>query len=182
MILFRAQQSVQKCIDPSGFLEKSMGALLRGKEYHIAPASNNSSNYFLTSNYSQGLCLYMEFYTGLVLSTRGILCISPSFQFGVARVGNVPGNTSQYLHNTIYNDAQFFSSTFSKCGITTSGRSLSPYKISYRNSMGLPDVLNYFLYVMQEPLVVKLGNSYNISTTLFGRLFWICSICTESVT
>ena len=54
----------------------------------------------------------------------------------------------QYLHNTIHNDVLYFSSTLSKCGIAPSGRSLSPYKISYKNRMGLPDVFNYLLYIM----------------------------------
>ena len=46
----------------------------------------------------------------------------------------------QYLHNTVCNDILYFLSTLSKCGIAPSGRSLSPYKISYKNRTGLPDV------------------------------------------
>ena len=72
----------------------------------------------------------MDFHMGLAPSMRGILCISPSFQLGGARVGNAPGNTLQYLHNTEHNVVLYCSSIFSKCGIAPSGRSLSPYKIS----------------------------------------------------
>ena len=54
---------------------------------------------------------------GLVPSMRGISCISPSFQLGGACVGNAPGNTSWYLHNTVCNECLYFSSTLSKCGI-----------------------------------------------------------------
>ena len=124
----------------------------------------------------------MDFHTGLVPSTRGILCISPSFWLGGSRVGNIPGNTSWYLHNTIYNDALSFSSTFSKCQIAPSGRSLSPYNIFYRNNMGLPDVFNIFSYVMWEPLIVPLGNSYCTSIILLCRFFLIHFMCTKSVT
>ena len=136
-----------------------MGAPHRDENSHIVLAYNNSSNYFLISNYSWGLCVYIDFHTSSVPSSRGISCMSPSFCLGSARVGNVPGNTSQYVHNTICNNALFFSSTFSRWGITPSGRSLSPYNISYKNSMGLPDVFNYFSYVMWEPLMVPLFNS-----------------------
>ena len=49
---------MQKCSDPSGFLENSTGAPHGEEDGHIALASNNSSNcYFLISNYSWGLCL-----------------------------------------------------------------------------------------------------------------------------
>ena len=123
----------------------------------IAPDSNNSSNYFLISNYSWGLCLYIDFCTGSVPSSRGISCISPSFQLGGARVGSVPGNTSWYLHNAIHNNVLYFLSILSKCGIAPSGSSLSPYKISYKNRMGLPDVFNYLLYIILEPLIVLSG-------------------------
>ena len=68
----------------------------------IAPVFNNSSNYFLINNYSWGLCLYMDFRMGLAPSSRGISCISPSFQLGSAFVGSMPGNTSRYLHNTVH--------------------------------------------------------------------------------
>ena len=78
-----------------------MGAPHGEEDGHIAPASNNSSNYFLISNYSWGLCWYMDFHMGLAPSSRGISCISPSFQLGGACVGSVPGNTLQYLHNTM---------------------------------------------------------------------------------
>ena len=74
--------------------------------------------------------------------------MSPSFWLGGACVGNAPGNTLQYLYNTIRNDVLYFSSTFSKYGITPSRRSLSPYKIPYKNRMGLPEVSNYLSYVM----------------------------------
>ena len=97
-------------------------------------------------------------------------------------MGNLLGNTSRYLHNTVYNDVVFFSSTFSKFGIALSGRSLSPYNLVYRNNTGLPDVINYFSYIMWELLMVPLGNSYRASIILFGRSFWIRFMCTESVT
>ena len=74
--------------------------------------------------------------------------MSPSFKLGGAHIGNVPGNISQNLYNTIHNNALFFLSTFSKWGISRSGRSFSPYDISYRNNMGLTDVFNYLLYTM----------------------------------
>ena len=45
---------MQKHSDPSGFLANSTGAPHGEEDGHIAPASNNSSNYFLISNYSLG--------------------------------------------------------------------------------------------------------------------------------
>ena len=121
---------MQKCSEPSGFLANSMGAPQGEEDGCIALESNNSTNCFFIINHSLGLYQYMNFYTGWVPPSRGILYISPSFQLGSIHVGNVPGKTSQYLHNTIHNDALFFSSTFSKCGIAPSGRSLSPYNTS----------------------------------------------------
>ena len=144
---------MQKRSDPSGFLANSTGAPHGEEDGRIAPASNSSSNYFFISNYSWGLCLYMDFHTGSAPSSRGISCTSPSFQLGGARVGSVPGNMSRYLHNTIPNGVLYFSSTLSKCGIAPSGRSPSPYKISYKNKMGLPDVFNYLSYVILDPLM-----------------------------
>ena len=85
---------------------------------------------------------------GLALAMRGILCMSPRFQLGGARVGNALGNTLQYLHNTIHNIVPYCSLIFSKCGIAPSRRSLSPYKISCKNRTGLPDVFNYLSYIM----------------------------------
>ena len=109
---------MQKHSDPSGFLTNSTGAPHSEEDSYIAPAPNNSSNYFLISNYFWGLCQYMDFHTGLAPSPRGILCMSPSLQLGGAHVGNVLGNTSQYSHNTVCNDVLDFSSTLCKCGIT----------------------------------------------------------------
>ena len=43
---------MQKCSDPSGFLENCMGAPYSDQDGRIALASNNSSNYILISNYS----------------------------------------------------------------------------------------------------------------------------------
>ena len=43
---------MQKCSDPSGFLKNSIGAPYGDEDGCIAPASNNSSNYFLNSNSS----------------------------------------------------------------------------------------------------------------------------------
>ena len=139
---------MQKHSDPSGFLAKCMGNPHGDKDSHIVLASSNSSSYFLISNYSEGLCLYIDFLIGLVLSARGISCMSPSFHLGGVRIGNNPGNISRYLHNTIYNDMLFFLSIFSKYGIAPSGRSLSLYNISYRSNMGLLDIINYLPYVM----------------------------------
>ena len=85
---------MQKHSDPSGFLANSFGAPHGEEDGLIAPDSNNSSNYFLISNYSWGLYLYMDFRTGSAPSSRGSSCMSPSFQLGGARVGSVPGNTS----------------------------------------------------------------------------------------
>ena len=102
VVSLRARQSLQKCSDPSGFLENSTGAPNGKEDGHIAPASS-SSNYYLISNYSWGLCLYMDFRTGSAPSSRGISCTSTSFRLGGARMGSVPGNISQYLHNTICN-------------------------------------------------------------------------------
>ena len=124
----------------------------------------------------------MDFHTGSEPSSRGISCISPSFQLGSARVGSVSGNTSQYLHNTVRNDVLYFSSTLSKCGIAPSKRSPSPYKISYKNKMGLPNVFNYFLYIILDPLMDPSGNLYLTSITLAGRFFWFHVICSTSVT
>ena len=97
--------------------------------------------------------------------------MSPSFQLGGARVGSVPGNMTQYLHNTVCNNVLYFSSILSKCGIAPSGSSLSPYKISYKNRMGLPDVFNCLLYIILEPLIVLSGNSYLTNMMLVGRFF-----------
>ena len=124
----------------------------------------------------------MDFHMGLVPSSRGISCTSPSFWLGGACVGSVPGNTSWYLHNTVCNGVLYFSSTLSKCGIAPSGRSPSPYKISYKNKMGLPDVFNYLSYIILDPLMDPSGNSYLTSITLAGRFFWICIMCSTSVT
>ena len=173
---------MQKCSNLSGFLANSIGAPHGEEDSCIAPVSNNFSNYFLISNYSWGMCLYMDFCMGLAPSSRGISCISPSFLLGGARVGSVSGNTSQYLHNTICNNVLYFSSIFSKHGIAPSRRSLSPYKICYKNRMGLPDVFNCLLYIILEPLIVPSGNLYLTSIMLAGRLFWIHVICTKSVT
>ena len=129
---------MQKCADPSGFLANSMGAPHGDDNSHIAPVFSSSSNYFLISNYSWGLYLDMDFSTGLAPSSKGISCMSPSFQLGGAHVGNAPGNTMWYSHNIVCNDVLYFSSTFSKCGIAPFGRSLSPHKISYKNRTGLP--------------------------------------------
>ena len=86
-------------------------------------------------------------------------------------MGNAPGNTSRYLHNTLCNNIIYFSSTLSKCGITPSGRSLSPYKISYKNKTGLPDGFNYLSYIMWDPFMDPSGNLYHTSITLVGRFF-----------
>ena len=59
----------------------------------------------------------MDLRTGSVPFSRGILYTSPSFQLNGVRVGNLPGKTPQYLLNTIHNDALFFLSILSKCGI-----------------------------------------------------------------
>ena len=165
---------MKKHCNPSGFLVKSTGASHSDEDGHIAPDSNNSSNYFLISNNSCGMCLYIDYYNGSVPSTRGILYMFPSFWLGGACVGNVPWNTSRYLYNTVCSEALFFSSTFSKCGIAPFGRSLSPYNISYRNNMGLPSVFNYLSYIMWELLIVPSGNSYLTSIILVSR-FSRCS-------
>ena len=94
----------------------------------------------------------------------------------------MPGNISQYLHNAIHNDILYFLSTLSKCGIAPSGSSLSPYKISYKNKTGLPDVFNYLLYVILEPLIVPSGNSYLTSINWLVDSSRYDIICTESVT
>ena len=108
---------------------------------------------------------------GSAPSTRGILCTSPSFQLGGASVGNAPGNTSQYLHNMERNILLYFSLILSKCSIAPSGRSLSPYKISYKNKIGLPEVFNYLSYVMFDPFMDPSGNLYYTSIMLVGRFF-----------
>ena len=82
---------MQKFRDPSGFLANSTGAPHGNQDGHIAPASKNTSNYFLISNYSWGLCLYIVFCTGLVPSTRGISSTSPSFRLGSVRMGMYQG-------------------------------------------------------------------------------------------
>ena len=113
----------------------------------------------------------MDFHMGSAPLTRGISCTSPSFQLGGACVGNAPGNTSQYLHNTVHNIVLYFSLILSKCGIAPSGRSLSPYKISYKNKIGLPEVFNYLSYIMFDPFMDPSGNLYHTSITLVGRFF-----------
>ena len=127
---------MQKCSNLSGFLANSNCAPHGEEDGHIDLASNNSSSYFLISNYSWGLCLYMDFHTGLVPSSRDISCISPSFRLGSACVGSVPGNTSQYLYNTVCNDVLYFLSILHKCGIVPSGSSLSPYRILIKIEWG----------------------------------------------
>ena len=112
----------------------------------------------------------MDFLTILASSTNSILCTSPSFQLGGAHIGSIPGNTSQYLYNTIYTNALYFSSTFSKCGIVPFSKSLSPYNISYNNT-GLPDVLNYLSYITWEPLTLPSRNSYHTNIMLVDRFF-----------
>ena len=111
---------MQKCSDPSGFLANSIRAPHSKEDGCIALTSKSSSNYFFISNYSWGLCLYMDFCMGLAPFSRGISCMSPSFRLGGARVGSVPGNMSQYLHNTVYKGVLYFSSKLSKCGIAPS--------------------------------------------------------------
>ena len=160
----------------------STGAPHGEEDSCIALASSNSSNYFLTSNYSWGLCLYMDFRMGSAPFSRGISNASPSFWFSGARVGTMPENTSQYLHNTVCNNILYFSSTLSKCGIAPSGSSLSPYQISYKSRTGLLDVFNCLSYVILELLIVLSGNSYLTNMILVGRFFWIHIICSESVT
>ena len=113
----------------------------------------------------------MDFYTGSMASSRGISCMSSSFWLGGARVGNVPGNISWYLHNMKHNKALLFSSTFTKCGVTPSGRFFSLYNISYINNMGLPDIFNYLLYIIWELLIVPSRNSYHTSIILVSRFF-----------
>ena len=90
----------------------------------------------------------MDIHTGLASSSRGISCMSPSFWLGGFHVGNIPGKMSQYLHNTVYNNALFFLSTFSKYGIAPSGRSFSPYNTSLRINTGIPKVFNYLFYII----------------------------------
>ena len=143
-----------------------MGAPHGEENSHIASASNNSSNYFLISNYSWGMFRYIDFHMGLGSSSRGISCMSPSFQLDGARVGSVPGNTLQYLHNTVCNDVLYFSSTLSKCGIAPSGRSLSLYKISYKNKTGFSDDFNNLSYIMFELLIVPSWNLYQTSNSV----------------
>ena len=123
----------------------------------------------------------MDFLIGLAPSMSGISCRSSGFWLGGAHIGNIPGNTSQYLYYTIYN-VPYIISTFSKCGITPSGKSLLPYNTSYRNNTGLLDIFNYISYAVWELLIVPSGNSYCTSIILLSRSFWICFMCTESVT
>ena len=113
----------------------------------------------------------MDFRMGSAPSTRGISCMSPSFRLGGARVGNAPGNTSQYLHNMVRNIVLYFSLILSKCSIASSKRSLSPYKISYKNKIGLPEVFNYLSYIMFDPCMDPSGNLYHTSIMLVGRFF-----------
>ena len=173
---------MQKHSEPSSFLANSTRAPYSEEDGLIALASNSSSNYFLISNYSWGLYLYIDFCMGLVPSSRGISCTSPRFWLGGTCVGSMPGNMPWYLHNTIHNDVLYFSSTLSKCGIAPFRRSPSPYKISYKNKMGLPDVFNYLLYVILDPLMDPSGNLYLTSIILASRFFWICIMCSTSVT
>ena len=162
-----------------------MGAPHGDKDSHITPALSNSSSYFLIINYSQGLYLYIDFLISSAPSTSGILCISPSFQLAGAHVGNIPGNTSQYLYNTVCNDTLFFSSTFSKCAMR---RSLSFWKgfvsnnTSYKKNTRLPDVLIFFLVHYLAATNMQFRNSYYTSITLIGILFQMHFICIESVT
>ena len=173
---------MQKHSAPLGFLENSTGAPHNEEDGRIAPACNSSSNYFFISDYSRKLCLYMDFHTGSAPSSRGILYTSPSFRLGGACVGSMPGNTSRYLHNTVCNGVLYFSSMLRKWGITPSGRSPSPYKISYKNKTGLPGVFNYLSYIILDPLMDPSGNSYLNSITLASRFFWIHVMCSTSVT
>ena len=101
----------------------------------------------------------MDFYIGLEPSTSGILYISPSFWLGGAYIVNVPMNKSQYLHNAICNNALYFSSTFSKCGIVPYSKFLLLYSISYKNNTGLSGVFKYLSFVTWELLMVPSRNS-----------------------
>ena len=162
---------MQKHSDPSGFFTNSTGAPHGEEDGCIALASNNSSNYFLISNYSWGLCLYMDFRMGSAPFSRGISSMSPSFWFSGACVSTMPENTSRYLHNTVCSNILYFSSMLSKCGIAPSGSSLSPYKMSHKNSMGLLDVFNCLLYIILELVIILSGKSYLTNMTLVGRFF-----------
>ena len=115
----------------------------------------------------------MDYLTSLASSTSGISCTSRSFQLGGAHVENIPGNTSQNLHNTICNNALYFSSIFTKFGIMPSGKSLWLYSRSYKNNTGLPGVFNYLSYITWEPLMVLSRNLYCTNITLVSRFFWI---------
>ena len=116
---------MQKHSNPSGFLVKSTGAPHGDEDGHIALASNNSSNYFLISNYSWGLCLYIDFYTGLAPSTRGISCTSPSFQLGGAYVWAMYQGIHPNIYIILYVTMPCSSHpTFSKCGIAPSWKVL----------------------------------------------------------
>ena len=108
--------------------------------------------------------------------------MSPSIWLGGAHVSSVPGNMSRYLNNTIHNNVLYFSSMLSKCGIAPSRRSSSPYKISYKNRTGLPNIFNFLSYVILDSLMDASGNLYLTSIMLASRFFWIYVMCTELVT
>ena len=113
----------------------------------------------------------MDFLIILDPATSIISYRSPSFQLGSACVGNILWKKSQYQYNTVCNDAFYLSSTFIKCGVAFSGKFLSPYKTSYENSTGLPDLFNYLSYVNLESEVVLSENSYHTNITL-GSIFF----------
>ena len=122
---------MQKHSDPYGFLANSMGAPHGDKDGCIALASNNSSNYFLMSSNSWGLCPYIDFHTGL-----GIF-----FQRYFMYVSQLPGwvvlvwAMYQGIHHNIC-IIQYVTRPCSshphlvKCGNAPFERSLSLYKIS----------------------------------------------------
>ena len=82
------------------------------------------------------------FHTGSMPSSNRMECTSPSFRFGGTYFGSCPGNTLQYLHSKSHSGPRCSSVTPSKWGTAPSGRSFFPYKTSWRNSTGLPDVFN----------------------------------------
>ena len=72
-------------------------------------ASSNSSSYYLNYNYSQWLCLHIDFFIGLEPSTSGISCISLSFQLGGSCMGNI---LKKYYNTSIMLYAMMLNNTY----------------------------------------------------------------------
>ena len=137
--------------EPSGFFTKSTGDLYGEEEGLMAPTSNSFSIFHLTNNFSYRLWWYSPFYTDSVPGSSGIKCISPSFLFGGTYFGSYPEYTSCYLFSKSRSGLWCFWVTPSKYCTAPSGRSLSLYKTTWKNNIGLLDIFSCTSYFTVLP-------------------------------